>query len=237
MSVPAPEGAAPLDTHREVVTPEGVALHLPVAGPVPRALAWAIDFAIRVAVLIACSTVFTLLGAAGTGAMAVIAFAVFWFYPVVFEVAFDGRSPGKRALGLKVVADDGAPVGWRASFARNLMRTVDMLPFGYATGLVACLADPAARRLGDMVGRTLVVHLVQEQALVAAPAVVPMPAPVPLQADEQAAIVAFAERAPRLAAARRDELADLASPLVQAHAARAAERLYAIAAWLLGRRA
>ncbi len=38
-----------LDTHHEIVTPEGVALHLPVAGPVPRALAWLIDFALRAA--------------------------------------------------------------------------------------------------------------------------------------------------------------------------------------------
>jgi hypothetical protein len=171
------------------------------------------------------------------GAMGVLAFVVFWFYPVLFEVLFDGRSPGKRALGLKVVSADGTPVGWRASFTRNLLRTVDMLPFGYVFGLVACLADPAARRLGDMVGRTLVVHLPPEPAGSAAPEVAPMPPRLPLQPAEQAAIVAFAERAPALTAARRDELADLAAPLVQARRAQAAEHLYAIANALLGRRA
>lgn len=226
-----------LDTYREAVTPEGVALHLPVAGPVPRALAWAVDFAIRMGVLFVGSMFLGLLGGTGMGVMAVIAFAVFWFYPIAFEVLFDGRTPGKRALGLKVVAEDGAPVGWRASFLRNLLRTVDMLPFGYAAGLVACLVDPAARRLGDMVARTLVVHRLQDAGSGAAPAVAPWPPPDALQPDEQAAVVAFAERAPALTPARRDELADLAAPLVRARGEQAAMRLYSIAAWLLGRRA
>ena len=44
-----------LDTVREVHTPEGVALRLPAAGPVPRSLAWAIDLAIRLALLSVCS--------------------------------------------------------------------------------------------------------------------------------------------------------------------------------------
>ena len=227
----------PLDTHLDVVTPEGVALHLPVAGPVPRALAWLIDFALRIAVLFAASIVLGLLGGTGAGAMAVLMFLVYWFYPVVFEVLFDGRSPGKRALGLRVIAADGSPVGWRASFTRNLLRVVDMLPFGYAFGLVACLADPAARRLGDMVAGTLVVHLLPEQDATPVPDVPPHPPRLPLPLPEQAAVVAFAERAPRLTPARRDEIADIAAPLVQARGAQAAERLYGIAAWLLGRRA
>lgn len=232
MSAPT---AVPLDTYREVVTPEGVALHLPVAGPVPRALAWLLDFAIRLFVVFVASIALSLLGAAGLGVMGVLVFVVFWFYPVLFEVLMDGRTPGKRALGLRVVSADGAPVGWRASFARNLLRTVDMLPFGYALGLVACLLDPGARRIGDMVARTLVVHVLREDDGSDAPRVAPHAPRVPLRPDEQAAIVAFAERSPALTSARRDELADLAAPLVEARGAQAAWRLDAIANWLLGR--
>lgn len=224
-----------LDTHHEIVTPEGVPLHLPVAGPVPRALAWVVDFALRLAVLMLASMALGLLGRTGTGVFLVLLFAIFWFYPVVFEVLFDGRTPGKRALGLQVISADGAPVGWRASFVRNLLRTVDMLPFGYAAGLVASLCDPAARRIGDMVAGTLVVHRLREPDSADIPPTSAMPPAVPLQTDEQAAVIAFAERAPRLTPARRDELADLASPLVRARGAQAAERLYAVAHWLLGR--
>ncbi len=224
-----------LDTHHEIVTPEGVALHLPIAGPVPRALAWLIDFALRLVVLLVAGISLGLLGGAGAGAYLVLTFVVFWFYPVIFEAAFDGRTPGKRALGLQVLSADGAPIGWRASFVRNLLRTVDMLPFGYAAGLVACLCDPAARRLGDMVAGTLVVHRLAREDAAFVPAVAAMPSPVPLQPAEQAAVIAFAERAPQLTPARRDELADLAAPLVQARGEHAAHRLYALANWLLGR--
>src|SRR3546814_2568230 len=80
---------------------------------------------------------------------------LFLAYPVVFEAMFNGQTPGKRAMELRVVSADGAPVGWLASIVRNLLRAVDALPVGYGFGLVASLADPHGRRLGDMVASTL----------------------------------------------------------------------------------
>jgi uncharacterized RDD family membrane protein YckC len=225
-----------LDTYREVVTPEGVALHLPAAGPVPRALAWAIDLAIRMAMLMVASTALAMLGTAGYGPYAVLAFIVFWFYPVLFEVLDRGRTPGKRALGLRVIASNGAPVGWLAAFTRNLLRTVDMLPFGYAAGLIASLADPWGRRLGDMVAGTLVVHDARPHEPQPAPVSAALAPAVALLPHEQAALVAFAERGPQLTRERQAELADLAEPLVQARGEVAVARLYGIANWLLGRR-
>lgn len=225
-----------LDTYREVITPEGVALHLPAAGPVPRALAWAIDLSIRMVVLMLASMVLGLLGTAGYGPYLVLTFVVFWFYPVLFEVLDHGRTPGKRALGLRVIAANGAPVGWLAAFTRNLMRTVDMLPFGYATGLVASLADPWGRRLGDMVAGTLVVHNARPHEPQPAPMGAVLAPAVVLLPHEQAALVAFAERGPQLTLERQAELADLAEPLVQARGTLAVARLYGIANWLLGRR-
>jgi len=225
-----------LDTYREVITPEGVALHLPAAGPVPRALAWVIDFAIRIAVVMLAAMVFGLLGQSGMGLYAVMVFVVFWFYPVLFEVLGGGRTPGKHALGLRVVAANGAPVGWLAAFARNLLRVVDMLPFGYALGLVTSLADPWGRRLGDMVAGTLVVHAARPHEPRPAPVNTALAPAVVLLPFEQAALVAFAERAPQLTPARQVELADLAEPLVDARGPLAVTRLYGIANWLLGRR-
>ncbi|MDC6625782.1 hypothetical protein OEZ82_27545, partial [Leclercia adecarboxylata] len=60
--------------------------------------------------------------------------------------------------------------------------------------------------------------------------------PQPLQPAEQAAVVAFAERAPRLSAPRQQELADIAAPLTGSHGQVGVLRLYAMANWLLGRR-
>ncbi len=225
-----------LDTVREVHTPEGVALRLPAAGAVPRALAWAIDLAIRLTLLSVCSAIFGALGKGGMGLYLVMLFLVFWAYPIVCEALFNGQTPGKRVLDLRVVSSDGAPVGWLAACVRNLMRTVDMLPFGYACGLVSSLADPWGRRLGDIVAGTLVVHAprVQVQPLVpgadvAAPRVALRPA-------EQAAVVAFAERAPRLTPERQAELADIAEPLTGMRGADGVVALQGIANWLLGRR-
>ena len=87
------------------------------------------------------------------------AFLIYYAYFAMFEALWNGQTPGKRALGLRVVAGDGAPVGWLASFTRNLMRTVDMLPVGYGFGLASTLVDRWGRRLGDLVARTLVVHV------------------------------------------------------------------------------
>jgi uncharacterized RDD family membrane protein YckC len=227
-----------LDTYREVITPEGVALHLPVAGPVPRAVAWGIDLAIRMVVLMLAGTVLALLGAAGKGLYLILTFLIFWAYPILFEAMWDGQTPGKKAMSLRVVNGDGAPLGWLAAITRNLLRTVDMLPFGYAAGLIACLADPHARRLGDMVAGTLVVHNERERernpATAAASAVI---APsIILQPAEQAAVVAFGERAPLLTSARQEELANLAEPLTGSRGQGGVLRLYGMANWLLGRR-
>ncbi len=225
-----------LDTYREVITPEGVALHLPAAGPVPRALAWLLDLAVRIGLLMVCGTVLALLGGSGQGLYLIVMFAVYWLYPIVLEVAWNGQTLGKRALGLRVVSADGAPVGWLAAITRNLLRVVDMLPMAYLLGLLACLADPHGRRLGDMVARTQVIHVTREHVAVPAPVDGVFAPPAPLQPAEQAAVVGFAERAPQLSPARQVELADIATPLTRASGQTGMLRLYGIANWLLGRR-
>src|SRR3546814_13928201 len=101
-----------LDTFREVHTPEGVALRLPAAGPVPRALAWLIDLGIRFGVLRVSTALIGVLGKAGIGLYFVVAFLLLWAYPVVFAAMFHGQTPGTTAMGQRGVFADGAPVGW-----------------------------------------------------------------------------------------------------------------------------
>src|SRR5690606_1035265 len=97
-----------LDNCREVHPPEGVALRLPAAGPVPRALAWLIDLGIRIGVLSASSVLLGVLGKAGISLYLIVAFLLLWAYPVVFEAMLGGQTPGKRAMELRVVSADGA---------------------------------------------------------------------------------------------------------------------------------
>jgi uncharacterized RDD family membrane protein YckC len=226
---------ARLDTLALIETPEGIALRLRAAGVAPRAAAWAIDLLVRLVVLWVLSIALAFMGKAGVGPLLIAMFLIYWFYPVVFEVLRDGQTIGKRALGIRVVHANGTPVGWQASFVRNLLRTVDTLPIGYVLGMIASFIDPSSRRLGDMVAGTLVVYTEPALRHVIAPNVPTVHPPVSLTSEDKAAIVAFAERAGLLTPERQLELAAIAAPLTQAEGATAVQRLLGMAAAILGR--
>jgi uncharacterized RDD family membrane protein YckC len=80
-------------------------------------------------------------------------------YFIFWEVSTGGRSPGKFAVGLRVIRRDGLPIDVRSSVIRNLMRIVDLLPGEYLIGITSILLSPAGERLGDHVAGTIVVRL------------------------------------------------------------------------------
>lgn len=224
-----------LDTLREIETPEGISLRLRAAGAVPRAQAWMLDALIRLGVLVVGMIPLSLFGVGGNGLALLLMFALLWAYSVVCEVWLDGQTFGKRALGLRVVNADGTPVTWLPSVVRNLLRVVDALPGVYGVGLVSTLVDPHARRLGDIVAGTLVVHAHDLPAGQQVPAQAALALPVVLAADEQAMLVEFAERAGQLTVQRQEELASLLTPLTGQRDSAAVGQLIAHANWLLGR--
>ncbi|RMQ45225.1 RDD domain-containing protein [Pseudomonas cichorii] len=205
---------APLDTRIGIETPEGIDLVMRPAGLLPRALAFGIDFGIRALTISVLIMFFRLFDKLGTGLGAIAMFLVNWWYMVLFEVLNQGSTPGKRLMGLRVVQDDGTPIGWAASLIRNLLRFVDMLPFGYGLGAVSCLSHPLFKRLGDLAAGTCVIYRdtpVQRPVL---PQAEPVIAPFTLTLDEQRALMDLAERQGELSAARTEELAAiLAGPL------------------------
>jgi len=79
-------------------------------------------------------------------------------YFAFFEQVSGGRSPGKRALRLRVLREGGLPVDLRGSLIRNLLRVVDLLPANYFAGFVSMLASPSGKRLGDWAAGTIVVR-------------------------------------------------------------------------------
>lgn len=224
-----------LDTYREVETPEGVELRLHVAGPVVRSLAWAEDLLIRIGIYIALSIVLSLLGKLGWGLALIALFLIEWFYPVLFEVYRHGATPGKRAMGICVVNDDGTPVGWPASMIRNLLRYVDFFPLLYGFGLVSMLLRADSKRLGDMAAGTCVVYREEAQQASVAPTVQASPPEFPLSLAEQRAVISFAERAAQLSPERSQELASILVPASGGQAHQSVNHLYAVANWLLGR--
>jgi len=204
----------PVDTVRTVETPEGVELHLVPAGPVARALALALDQVILWAGLIAVGIVCGIFGPVGMGIWIILLFLAHWFYPVLCEVLWSGRTVGKRTLGLRVLMCDGRPVSWGPSLLRNLLRVVDGLPFGYTVGLIAVLSTRHFQRLGDLVADTVVVYEGSLRRRTLPPIEVdPVPLPVALSLDEQASLLSFGERCGALTPARAEELSDLLQDL------------------------
>ena len=189
-------------------TPEGVNLALRLAGPISRAAAQAIDWLIRLVLYVVLAPLAAFSGV-GTGLMLLGLFLVEWFYPVWFELR-SGATPGKKAMGLVVVHDDGTPVGPSASLIRNLLRALDFLPLFYSTGLISMLIDRDFRRLGDLAAGTLVVYADGPRVDRQIPEQPPRAPAGRLDTDLQQAILDFAERSPRLSRARCAELAELA---------------------------
>lgn len=224
-----------LDTVREIETPEGVSLRLRAAGAFSRAQAWLLDLGLRAIVYSTAVGIFAALGRGGTGLALLLLFALTWGYNVVCEVWFHGQTLGKRALGLRVVSADGTPVTLLPSITRNLLRVIDGLPGIYGVGLVCGMIDPSARRIGDIVAGTLVVHADDLPAGSKVPVAPAQPLPLPLDQDEQAALIEFAERSPQLTVQRQEELADILYPLTGREGTAAVVQLTAYANGLLGR--
>jgi uncharacterized RDD family membrane protein YckC len=224
----------PLDTRYQVETPEGIDLPLRPAGLMVRALAFAIDLGLRGVILGVLFIVLAFLGKLGAGLGSIVLFVVSWWYMVLFEVLNQGRSPGKHWMGLRVVQDDGTPIGWSASLLRNLLRFVDLLPFGYFLGAISCLHHPHFKRLGDLAAGTLVVHRERPVSRPQLPAVEPGRAAFALTLSEQRAILAFAERQQDLSEARVNELASILATPLQVSPSRAVAQINSIARGLLG---
>jgi uncharacterized RDD family membrane protein YckC len=226
-----------LDTTRRVATPEGIELTLRLAGPVPRALAWFVDFLLRAALVLVVSMLAAYFGRAGWGLVLIAAFFVEWLLPAVFEARWGGQTPGKRFFGIAVLNDDGTPVRWPAALTRNLLRAADFLPFFYGVGLLAMLASRDFKRLGDLAAGTVVVYrAAAAEAARRIPEAAPVPPPVALDPEEQRAVLELAERSSSLTRERFEELSELPQPLVgRAQRAAAAERILGIANYLAGR--
>ena len=219
------------DTVRAHETPEGILLELRLAGPIVRACAWSIDMLIRGILYGLIAAVFSFFGGLGTAVMLIMFFLIEWFYPVVFEL-YNGASPGKKAMGLVVIHDNGTPVSFSSSFIRNLLRTADFLPFLYAAGLLSMLLNRNFQRLGDLAAGTLVVYRDKELVRAKIPDVEGLRPPVDLSVDEQRDLINFAERSSQLSAERQVELAAQLSSVTGKHGEAGVHEILGYATWL-----
>jgi uncharacterized RDD family membrane protein YckC len=223
----APE---PLDTTTEVETPEHVRFRYHVAGPARRAMAYVIDGMIRGGILIAIAIVASIaglglgddLGQASQGIILFVLFCLEWGYYVFCEMLWAGRTPGKRAMHLRVVGETGHPITFRQSVMRNLLRAADFLPTMYALGALVMGRDERFRRLGDLAAGTMVV--VEDRHVVGGPLnimppptareVAHLPQRLPLDGEDLEAIELLLRREGLLGPAREQELAEMIAPML-----------------------
>lgn len=149
-----------------ITTPEHVPIRLEPAGAGSRFLAILIDFGIVLAISATIAQLLlTILPRGIAAAIHVTAnFVLTWGWHVWFETRKQGRTPGKRALKIRVIDARGLPISLYQSLVRNITRVLDFLPVFYGIGAIAVLASPARRRLGDIVADTLVVRDAQPLA-------------------------------------------------------------------------
>src|SRR5271163_584175 len=158
-----------------IETPEQVDLRFPIAGIGSRFLAILTDSILQMVALAILFLVFGLIVSAAphvagtttmvnTGAKWFIAAAVlfyfllYWGYFSLFEAFWNGQTPGKLLLKIRVIKDSGRQITLFESLARNLIRIVDALPSFYLIGVITMLCNKEQKRLGDLVAGTIVIH-------------------------------------------------------------------------------
>ncbi len=160
------------DLQLNVASVTGIDVALPLSGAGARAYAYLIDWLIRVTLALSWYVVAALIYNRSLslspplaneprwfGLVVLPAFALYLLYYLVLEVAMRGRTPGKRAAGIRVVSRDGGPAGAGALLVRNVFRLLDAQPgSAYGVGLATMLVSRESLRFGDMAAGTVVIY-------------------------------------------------------------------------------
>jgi uncharacterized RDD family membrane protein YckC len=239
-----------IDLTAKVITPENIQFEYRIAGPFRRLPAFVSDLVIRVGILIAVSIAIGCSGIlqglaipASLGMVAVLLsyFILDWFYGLIFETYWNGKTPGKWLAKIQVISADGRPISAYQATLRNFLRGADLAPllslqifdasfppaYVIPTGLIAffCMASTSRyQRLGDLAAGTMVI--VDERAWIP-PAVkfedarveslaAYIPPSFRMTRTMGRAVALYVERRERIAVSRRRELASiLAAPLME----------------------
>ena len=146
----------------QIETAQNVSIYQNVAGIGDRILAYLIDALIIFAYWILTLLLLALLDLDTTDPADIWAFFLIlglpsFLYPLLFETFWDGRTPGKSAMKLKVVKLDGSKPGFGSYFVRWIMRIVDISLTSGGVAIVAILISDKGQRLGDLAAGTTVI--------------------------------------------------------------------------------
>jgi uncharacterized RDD family membrane protein YckC len=153
----------------DIQTPEQISLEFSLAGLGSRALALLYDSLVQALAAVLILVIVAYYGRSlqqywvrasnwMTAVVIFLFFCMYWGYFAVFEILWNGQTPGKRHAQIRVISRSGRPITVFEGVARNLLRAIDSFGF-YAVAVVAGALDKENRRLGDMVAGTVVVHV------------------------------------------------------------------------------
>ena len=159
----------------QLTSTDATAVNLPIAGTGSRSYAFLIDWHLRLilalAWLIGMAALLGMTGGRGvwnelfdsTGSFVFYVVIlppalVYFLYHPVLEVVLKGRTPGKRAAGIRIVTLEGQTPDVSALLIRNIFRLIDSLPVFYVVGLTFVLLSARQVRVGDMAAGTLLTH-------------------------------------------------------------------------------
>jgi uncharacterized RDD family membrane protein YckC len=114
---------------REIVTPEGVPINFELASTGDRATAFLLDVVIQVAAIVVIGLALAYAGASSEllkPILIVFEFLLVNFYFAFFEIRWQGQTPGKRKIGIRVIDSRGGQLDTRAILARNLVRELEV---------------------------------------------------------------------------------------------------------------
>ena len=235
-------GEAPQPPHADglytIRTPEMVEFSFQLGGPCSRLLAWLVDLGVVIAACLAALSLLLCVSAtlslvsqqAGALLMLVfglVAYLILTCYGIFYEQRWNGQTPGKRLLQLRVLSTQGLSLTLAQSVIRNLLRSIDSLPFApapvslfpsYLIGFTCCCLTDHQQRIGDVIAQSIVVH--EEKRPL--PATLKLPAPKHnklledptlltrlgkvIKPDERELLIALVQRRNELALATRARL-------------------------------
>ncbi len=174
-----------IDLTAAVTTPENISFEYQLAGPFRRLPAMLLDIAFRYLAVFVVIFILGLVGASGlanilpssealfSACLVIGIFLLSWFYGIFFEAWWNGQTPGKRILGLRVVSIDGRPINGAQATIRNFVRVADFFPFAptlvfgfeaeffaiptFLVALICMVMTRRFQRLGDLAAGTMVV--------------------------------------------------------------------------------
>ncbi|WP_018603515.1 RDD family protein [Mycobacterium sp. 155] len=152
----------PAFQHGPVVTGDAVILDVQIAQLPVRALASIIDVLVILAgylvgVVLWAITLTQLDDALSAAILIIFTLLALVGYPVIMETTTRGRSLGKMAMGLRVVAEDGSPERFRQALFRGLSGFIEIFMFTGGPAVICSLLSPKGKRIGDIFAGTLVI--------------------------------------------------------------------------------